>query len=106
MVLDRVTPPIFADIEPFKLIKPEMQHVASGLNAFILEHGNQDVCRIEFAFSAGKWFEPYTGVSYFTAKLLAEGTLNKLKSYKINNFLVSTFYFLLFTFYFLLCNNA
>ena len=54
-----------------------MQHVASGLNAFILEHGNQEVCRIEFAFPAGKWFEPYTGVSYFTAKLLAEGTLSK-----------------------------
>jgi len=80
MVLDRVAPPSFADIEPFNLIKPEMQRVASGLSAFILEHGDQEVCRIEFAFPAGKWYEPYTGISYFTAKLLAEGTRQKTSS--------------------------
>lgn len=77
MTLDRVSPPAFADIEPFTLIKPEMRKATSGLTAFILEHGNQEVCRIEYAFPAGKWYEPYTGISYFTAKLLAEGTLQK-----------------------------
>ena len=77
MLLDRVSPPPFSDIEPFTLIKPEMQHVASGLSAFILEHGDQEVCRLEYAFPAGKWYEPYTGISYFTAKLMVEGTLQK-----------------------------
>jgi zinc protease len=77
MILDRVSPPAFADIEPFTLIKPEAQKSASGLTAFILEHGHQEVCRIEYAFPAGKWYEPYTGISYFTAKLVTEGTRQK-----------------------------
>ncbi len=77
MILDRVSPPAFADIKPFTLIKPEMRQATFGLTAFVLEHGNQEVCRIEYVFPAGKWYEPYTGVSYFTAKLMVEGTLSK-----------------------------
>ncbi len=74
MTLDRINAPSFIDLEPFTLIKPDKLNAASGLTAFILEQGQQEVCRLEITFPAGKWYEPYTGVSYFTAKLLAEGT--------------------------------
>ena len=80
MTLDRIIAPSFVDLEPFTLVKPEKLHAASGLTAFILEQGQQEVCRLEIAFPAGKWFEPYTGVSYFTSKLLAEGTRQKSSS--------------------------
>jgi len=62
------------DLEPFTLVKPYKLIAASGLTAFVLEQGQQEVCRLEITFPAGKWYEPYTGVSYFTSKLLAEGT--------------------------------
>jgi predicted Zn-dependent peptidase len=74
MTLDRINAPSFVDLEPFTLIKPDKLHEASGLTAFILEQGQQEVCRLEITFPAGKWYEPYTGISYFTSKLLAEGT--------------------------------
>jgi zinc protease len=74
MALDRLTAPSFVDLEPFTLVKPDKLNTASGLTTFILEQGQQDVCRLEIAFPAGKWYEPYTGISYFTSKLLAEGT--------------------------------
>ncbi|MDB5272400.1 MAG: zinc protease [Chitinophagaceae bacterium] len=73
-MLDRMNPPSFVDLEPFTLIKPETLRASSGLTAFILEQGRQEVCRLEITFPAGKWYEPYTGISYFTSKLLAEGT--------------------------------
>ncbi|MDF2455276.1 MAG: zinc protease [Cytophagaceae bacterium] len=74
MTLDRINAPSFIDLEPFTLVKPDKLNEASGLTAFILEQGQQEVCRLEITFPAGKWYEPYTGVSYFTSKLLAEGT--------------------------------
>lgn len=74
MTLDRINAPSFIDLEPFTLVKPDKLNAASGLTAFILEQGQQEVCRLEITFPAGKWYEPYTGVSYFTSKLLAEGT--------------------------------
>jgi zinc protease len=76
-MLNRIQPPSFVDLEPFTLIKPEKLSASSGLTAFILEHGEQEVCRIEISFPAGKWYEPYTGISYFTGKLLVEGTRQK-----------------------------
>ena len=74
MTLDRINAPSFIDLEPFTLVKPEKLKAASGLTAFILEQGQQEVCRLEITFPAGKWYEPYTGISYFTSKLLGEGT--------------------------------
>ncbi len=77
MTLDRINAPSFIDLEPFTLVKPDKLNTASGLTAFILEQGQQEVCRLEITFPAGKWYEPYTGISYFTSKLLAEGTKQK-----------------------------
>ncbi|MBC7486365.1 MAG: insulinase family protein [Cytophagaceae bacterium] len=80
MTLDRINAPAFVDLEPFTLIKPDKLNTASGLTAFILEQGQQEVCRLEITFPAGKWYEPYAGISYFTSKLLTEGTKKKSSS--------------------------
>ncbi len=73
-MLDRTVAP------PFHIpTRTDLKHVSSselpnGIKFHELVLGNQDVCRIEVVLKSGNWHESKEGVSFFTTKMLLEGT--------------------------------
>ncbi len=76
-MLDRsVAPPAHA-VEHVQLVEATSHHLSNGIPLFLLQAGQQPVMRLEIVFEAGKRYEASPGVSYFTAKMLLEGTLHR-----------------------------
>jgi zinc protease len=82
-MLDRAVQPAFNKSSAFSLLHPETIILANGLPVTVVRGGEQDVAKIEFVFTAGKWHEAHPGVSYFMAHLLQKGTATK-NSYQIS----------------------
>ncbi len=49
----------------------------NGIRLFFVNAGPQPAMRLEIIFNAGKWYETKPGLSYFTGKMLTEGTEKK-----------------------------
>lgn len=74
MMIDRSTAPEFNAPGKFLLPKPEIINFNNGSRLFLLNVGDQPVITLEFIFRSGVWFEASAGQSFFTAKMLMEGT--------------------------------
>jgi len=72
--LDRTQPPSFQEIREIYVTRAQTQTLPNGIKLHWLNAGEQPALRLEFIFAAGNWHEPRKGVSYFTAKMLNEGT--------------------------------
>lgn len=75
-MLNRLVPPPFKTIEKIPLLQAQSQPLTNGIKLHWLHAGEQPVIRIEFIFKAGTWYEPQDAISYFTTKMLNEGTKN------------------------------
>jgi zinc protease len=73
-MLDRKTPPPFHPIDNINILPLNTQILANGLPLHILNAGTQPLLRLELIFSAGTTSEAKSNVSYFTIKMLGEGT--------------------------------
>ncbi|MFC5268972.1 M16 family metallopeptidase [Adhaeribacter terreus] len=76
-MLDRSLAPEIHEFENFTLPQTEVKTLGNGAKVHYLANSTQPVLRFEIVFPAGKWFEKGKGASYFTSKLLLEGTRNK-----------------------------
>ena len=76
-MLDRKSAPSFSPLANFQLPTPEVTSLSNGYNLIHLNSVTQDVIKIELLFKAGKWFEPASGISHFTALLLDKGVPGK-----------------------------
>ncbi|MEN7549652.1 pitrilysin family protein [Rapidithrix thailandica] len=74
MKLDRTQAPKFSPIQNFKLKKAESHRLDNGIPFHLIPAGNQPLVNLQLIFKAGKRYEAKEGVSYFTAKMLTEGT--------------------------------
>ena len=74
MILDRTLAPDFQAIQSVNI--PQVQHhtLDNGLSLHVVNVGEQPIIRLELIFEAGTWYEPANGVSFFTMKMLSEGT--------------------------------
>jgi zinc protease len=81
-MLDRKIPPAFAKEFSFDLPNPEVIALSNGLQLVWVKDIQQEVIKLDFVFKAGKWYEPKTGIAYFTAQMIEKGTA-KLNSKKI-----------------------
>lgn len=74
MILDRTLAPDFQAIQSVNI--PQVQHYTldNGLSLHVVNVGEQPIIRLELIFEAGTWYEPSNGVSFFTMKMLSEGT--------------------------------
>ncbi len=70
-----VAPPI-RPIERISIPKALNTTLDNGIPLFYVNAGKQPVMRLEIIFQAGKLFDTYPGTSYFTGKMLTEGTHN------------------------------
>ncbi|XWN34817.1 MAG: pitrilysin family protein [Roseivirga sp.] len=77
MTLDRTTPPPSKPIDKFHFPWPQVHEVKKGLPLWALSAGSQPILKLELVLEAGSRYEPHTGVAYFTAKMLLEGTQHK-----------------------------
>ena len=73
-MLDRTIAPPFVVPAHAELKKVESHILGNGIPLHELILGDQEVCRLEMIVRSGKWHEPKAGVSYFTSKMLLEGT--------------------------------
>lgn len=81
-MLDRKSAPEFAEIKNFNLPTPEIIKLTNGVPLIHFDNVRQEVVKVELIFKAGKWFEPKSGVSQFTAQMLEKGT-SKRNSFQI-----------------------
>lgn len=75
-MLDRTRAPEFVPPQKFKLPQPGKIALSNGSTLYYLNAGDQPVIKLEFIFKAGVWFENNTGISFFAAKMLLEGTVS------------------------------
>lgn len=85
-MLDRSSPPAFNAISEFNLIQPNSQKLGNGIPIHIINIDQQPVVKLELIIPAGQWYEPGVGVSFFTIKMLSEGTRQRSAEYISNHF--------------------
>jgi zinc protease len=73
-MLDRTIAPISHLPENIDLVKAETIELSNKTLLHIINAGTQEVVRLEIVFQAGSKYEVKNGVSYFTSKMLSEGT--------------------------------
>ena len=83
-MLNRVTPPLFQEIKPFKIKEALRLSLDNGRNVYYLNHGVQPIFKLEISLKAGSWYaERYELVS-LGLKSLNEST-NKRSSSQMAN---------------------
>jgi len=75
-MLDRSISPDFQTIKEINMPNVKVIDLPNGIPIYIVSVGEQPVIKIEFSFEAGNWQEPDNGISFFTAKMILEGTSN------------------------------
>lgn len=80
-MLDRKIAPPFTHSNSIELPLPQELKIAEGLNVLYFDLVKQALIKIEFIYKAGKWYEPVSGLSYFTAQMLEKGVGSKTSSY-------------------------
>jgi len=71
---DRSVAPAIRQIEQISIPKAQTITLGNGVLLHYVDAGKQPVLRLELIFKAGKLYEGHPGLSYFTGKLLPEGT--------------------------------
>jgi len=74
MTLDRTIAPPSQKIEQVSIPKAEEVLLDNQVPVYMVKAGEQPVVRLELIFEAGSRYENHIGESYFTSKMLSEGT--------------------------------
>lgn len=74
MSLDRTQAPAFSLSSDYTLPQPEKFVFKGGQPLCAFRGLQQNVVKLELCLEAGKWYEPASGVSHFTAQLIRKGT--------------------------------
>jgi zinc protease len=72
--IDREEAPAIQRIEFIQLPLVKQRVLSNGVPLHVIRGGTQEVVKLEFIFSAGRWQEEKKGVAQATAKMLTEGT--------------------------------
>ena len=75
--MNRTIPPPSRPIEQFNITKAETVHLSGGIPLHVIRSGQHDIIQFEIILRSGRWYEPSIGLSWFTAKMLAEGSRYK-----------------------------
>lgn len=76
-MLDRTVAPAAGKIDYVPLQEAAAKNLENGASLFSISAGVQPVFKLEIYLSSGIWYEPKPMVSWFTSKLLLEGTRTK-----------------------------
>ncbi|QMU30195.1 M16 family metallopeptidase [Adhaeribacter radiodurans] len=73
-MLNRTQAPALKEISAVQLPPAEIITFPNGSRLHRIHNATQPILKFEIVLKAGKWYEPYNGVSYLAAKMLLEGT--------------------------------
>lgn len=76
-MLDRTLAPEAHQLSEFHILKAESHMLDNGLKCHTILAGEQPVVKLELVFAAGSKLDTQKGQSFFTSKLLIEGTKNR-----------------------------
>lgn len=74
MQLDRTIAPDFHTIQTVHFPTPQQVSLDNGQPLYVINVGEQPIVRLEVLFEAGTWHEQKESSSFFTVKMLSEGT--------------------------------
>ncbi len=74
MMLDRTQSPEYQIIRSVSLPSVQTVHLGNGLPLHVINIGDQPVLKLECLFEAGNWYEDKAAQSFFTIKMLQEGS--------------------------------
>ena len=74
MSLDRTVAPAFKTIESINFPVLQKVNLDNNLPLHVINIGQQAVVRLDIIFEAGTWYENTPNSSFFTSKMLSEGT--------------------------------
>jgi zinc protease len=83
MFPDRTIAPDFKIINTIHLAEPQSHVLDNGIPLHVINIGEQPVIRLEVIFDAGNWYEQEKGASFFSVKMMSEGT-SKISSSEIS----------------------
>lgn len=86
MQLDRTIPPDFRTIQTVNFPTPQTVTLDNGQPLYVINVGEQPIVRLEVLFEAGTWHEQTDGASFFTVKMLSEGTKQHTSAEISNHF--------------------
>ncbi len=75
--MNRTIPPPSREISQFNFIKAESTRLNNGIVLHVINAGQHDILQLEIIMRSGKWYEKINGASFFTSKMLAEGTAHR-----------------------------
>jgi len=81
-MVNRFEAPLIRPISSIKLQEPVVDSTRNGIPIYLFNYNKNDAFRFEIVFYSGKWEESQPSVSYFTAKMLTEGS-NKFNASEI-----------------------
>lgn len=84
MILNRNTPPVICSVDHVEYQNPEQIKLGGGTDLFVINGGDQEVVKLDFAFKAGSWYSKSKLESLMAAAMLQEGTTT-LKATDIAN---------------------
>ncbi|WP_324672962.1 pitrilysin family protein [Hymenobacter sp. GOD-10R] len=73
-MLDRQVAPSVQPLASVTLPAADVFSLLNGARLHVLRNAAQPVVRLQVVFPAGKWYDPKSGVSLLTARMLLEGT--------------------------------
>ncbi|WP_375436845.1 M16 family metallopeptidase [uncultured Hymenobacter sp.] len=73
-MLDRQVAPPVQPLASITLPAADVFLLSNGARLHVLRNNAQPVVRLQVVFRAGKWYEPVSGLSLLTARMLLEGT--------------------------------
>ena len=73
-MLDRQVAPPVQPLASVTLPAADVFSLPNGARLHVLRNDAQPVVRLQVVFKAGKWYEPISGLSLLTARMLLEGT--------------------------------
>lgn len=84
MTLNRNIPPAIHSVDHVEYHKPQHTKLNGGADLFVVNGGDQEVVKLDFAFRAGSWYSKLKLESLMAAAMLQEGT-SKFKATEIAN---------------------
>ena len=84
MTLNRNTPPAICSVDHVEYQKPLQYKLNGGSELFVMNGGDQEVVKLDFAFKAGNWYAKSKLESLMASAMLQEGT-SRFKATDIAN---------------------
>ncbi|PJJ47830.1 M16 family metallopeptidase [Hymenobacter chitinivorans] len=76
-MLDRQVAPPVQPLASVTLPAADVFSLPNGARLHVIHNSAQPVVRLQLVFPAGKWYEPVSGLSMLTARMVLEGTLTR-----------------------------